>query len=73
MTGDDRLHVALISLHGLISGENPELGRDEDTGGQFRHVLELARALAADPGVGRVDLITRQVPDERVSGDCARL
>ncbi len=73
MTGDDRLHIALISLHGLIRGENPELGRDEDTGGQVRYVLELARALAADPGVGRVDLITRQVVDERVSGDYARL
>ncbi|MFT5825272.1 MAG: sucrose-phosphate synthase, partial [Yoonia sp.] len=41
--------IALISLHGLIRGENLELGRDEDTGGQTRYVLELARALAESP------------------------
>ena len=68
-----KLKIALISLHGLIRGENPELGRDEDTGGQIRYVLELARALSEDPGVERVDLITRQVVDERVSEDYARL
>jgi sucrose-phosphate synthase len=27
------LNIALISLHGLIRGENMELGKDEDTGG----------------------------------------
>jgi sucrose-phosphate synthase len=65
--------IALISLHGLIRGENLELGRDEDTGGQTRYVLELARALAESPEVDRVDLITRQVVDDRVSDDYAKL
>ncbi|KAK9043980.1 hypothetical protein V6N11_072303 [Hibiscus sabdariffa] len=49
------------SLHGLIRGENMELGRDSDTGGQVKYVVELARALGTMPGVYRVDLLTRQV------------
>ena len=73
MSEEKKLKLALISLHGLIRGGNLELGRDEDTGGQIRYVLELARALSDDPGVERVELITRQVVDERVSPDYARL
>ncbi|XP_024030844.1 probable sucrose-phosphate synthase 1 isoform X2 [Morus notabilis] len=49
------------SIHGLIRGENMELGRDSDTGGQVKYVVELARALGSMPGVYRVDLLTRQV------------
>ncbi|CAL9763425.1 unnamed protein product [Musa acuminata subsp. burmannicoides] len=55
------LYIVLISLHGLIRGENMELGRDSDTGGQVKYVVELARALAATNGVYRVDLLTRQI------------
>ncbi|CAL4994274.1 unnamed protein product [Urochloa decumbens] len=59
---DDRnLYIVLISIHGLVRGENMELGRDSDTGGQVKYVVELARALAATPGVHRVDLLTRQI------------
>ncbi|CAN6380989.1 unnamed protein product [Urochloa humidicola] len=46
---------------GWSVGENMELGRDSDTGGQVKYVVELARALAATPGVHRVDLLTRQI------------
>ncbi|KAL3585453.1 hypothetical protein D5086_012320 [Populus alba] len=56
-----KLYIVLISLHGLIRGENMELGRDSDTGGQVKYVVELARALGSMPGVYRVDLFTRQV------------
>jgi len=70
-TGDQR--IALISLHGLIRGKDPELGRDEDTGGQTRYVLELARTLAQQPEVGKVELITRQIIDSRVSDEYAKL
>ncbi|KAI7994490.1 putative sucrose-phosphate synthase 1 [Camellia lanceoleosa] len=49
------------SLHGLIRGENMELGRDSDTGSQVKYVVELARALGVMPGVYRIDLLTRQV------------
>ncbi|GAB2216140.1 hypothetical protein Droror1_Dr00023908 [Drosera rotundifolia] len=56
-----KLYLVLISLHGLIRGEDMELGRDSDTGGQVKYVVELARALGSMPGVYRVDLLTRQV------------
>ncbi|CAM0874907.1 unnamed protein product [Alopecurus aequalis] len=55
------LYIVLISIHGLVRGENMELGRDSDTGGQVKYVVELARALAATAGVHRVDLLTRQI------------
>ncbi|XP_051133420.1 probable sucrose-phosphate synthase 2 [Andrographis paniculata] len=58
---DKKLYIVLISLHGLVRGENMELGRDSDTGGQIKYVVELARALAKMPGIYRVDLFTRQV------------
>lgn len=60
-------------MHGLIRGEELELGRDEDTGGQTRYVLELARALSERDDVERIDLITRQIIDEKVSDDYAKL
>ncbi|XP_058103266.1 probable sucrose-phosphate synthase 3 isoform X1 [Magnolia sinica] len=56
-----KLYIVLISLHGLVRGENMELGCDSDTGGQVKYVVELSRALAMMPGVYRVDLFTRQV------------
>jgi sucrose-phosphate synthase len=66
-----KLSIALISIHGLIRGENLELGRDADTGGQTLYVLELARALARQPDVARVDLITRRVVDSQVDSSYA--
>lgn len=70
---DDGLYLALLSLHGLIRGHDLELGRDADTGGQVKYVVELAHALAARDDVRRVDLVTRQVIDERVSDDYAQV
>jgi sucrose-phosphate synthase len=61
MAERDGLYIALISLHGLIRGEEPELGRDADTGGQVLYVLDLARALSEHPEVSRVELMTRQI------------
>ncbi|KAL5702802.1 sucrose-phosphate synthase [Ranunculus cassubicifolius] len=61
-----KLYIILISLHGLVRGENMELGRDSDTGGQIKYVVELARALASLPGVYRVDLFTRQISSPEV-------
>lgn len=66
------LYIILISVHGLVRGQALELGRDADTGGQIQYVIELARALAADERVGRVDLLTRQVIDPKVGDDYAR-
>lgn len=73
MKNEQGLHIASLSLHGLIRGDNPELGKDEDTGGQIKYVLELARALSEDSRIARVDLITRQIVDKRVSADYAQL
>ena len=67
------LHIALFSLHGLIRGTEYELGRDADTGGQTKYVLELASELAKQPGVSRVELITRQVIDSKIHDDYAQL
>ncbi|GBG88751.1 hypothetical protein CBR_g48279 [Chara braunii] len=58
---EKKLYIVLISMHGLIRGESMELGRDPDTGGQVKYVVEFARALASMPQVYRVDLLTRQV------------
>ena len=69
---DGGLHLLFISVHGLIRGQNLELGRDADNGGQTRYVVEVARALGAHPQVARVDLLTRRVLDSSVSSDYAR-
>lgn len=66
------LYIAMLSIHGLIRGQNLELGRDADTGGQTLYVLELAQALSLQPGVKRVDLFTRRVVEEHVSKDYAQ-
>ena len=66
MSNKRGLYIILVSVHGLIRGDNLELGRDADTGGQTLYVVELARALAARPDVERVDLVTRQVLDAKV-------
>jgi len=66
------LYIVLLSIHGLIRGQNLELGRDADTGGQTLYVVELAQALAKQKGITQVDLITQRVVDESVSPDYAR-
>lgn len=68
----DGLYIALLSIHGLIRWHDLELGRDADTGGQTLYVVEFAQALAKQPGVGKVDLITQRVVDKNVSEDYAR-
>lgn len=60
------IYIMLISVHGLVRGYDLELGRDADTGGQVKYVLELARALIEHPEVDKVDLVTRQVIDSKI-------
>lgn len=69
----ENLKITLISLHGLIRAREPELGRDADTGGQIKYVLELAREFASQPNVREVELLTRQIRDPKVSEDYAKL
>ena len=44
-SGNKGRYILLISIHGLIRGHDLELGRDADTGGQTKYVVDLARAL----------------------------
>lgn len=64
-------YILMLNLHGLIRANAPELGRDEDTGGQTTYVLELARALAAEDGVSQVDIMTRLVEDPQIDAGYA--
>ena len=66
MSEEEGKYIMLISVHGLIRGTDLELGRDADTGGQTKYVVELARALIEHPKVRRVDLVTRLVCDAKV-------
>ena len=68
---DRGLYIFLLSIHGLVRGEAPELGRDADTGGQVRYVLELAHSLSEHPEVGLVELLTRRIEDPALSSDYA--
>ena len=71
MDANQNPYLLLISAHGLIRGQEPELGRDADTGGQVKYVLELAEALAARDDIGRVDLVTRLIDDPAVDAGYA--
>ena len=62
-------YILLISIHGLIRGRNLELGRDADTGGQTKYVVDLASSLAACKSIEQVDLVTRRIVDPAVDED----
>ncbi|BAQ65062.1 HAD family hydrolase [Geminocystis sp. NIES-3709] len=62
-------YILLISIHGLIRVKDLELGKDADTGGQTKYVLELAEALASREEIGKVDLMTKLLIDSQVSSD----
>ncbi len=66
------IYIQLFSIHGLLRYENMELGRDADTGGQIKYVVELAGALGQHEKVRQVDLFTRLISDKRVSKDYSR-
>jgi sucrose-phosphate synthase len=69
MKNKEGLYIQMFSLHGLIRGSNLEMGRDADTGGQIKYVIEEGTELAKQPGVAQVDLFTRQINDPAVSED----
>jgi len=71
MSKQDKRYILIISIHGLIRGHELELGRDADTGGQTKYVLDLARSLAEHDDIERVDLITRKIIDDAVGDDYA--
>lgn len=66
-----KYYIQLFSPHGLIRFNDPEIGRDKDTGGQVKYVLELVENLSTHPDVRKVDLFTRRIVDKRVSSTYA--
>ena len=66
------MHIHLYSLHGLFRGQNLEIGRDADNGGQIIYVMEVAKALSQRPEVTMVHLFTRRMDDPSVGPDYAR-
>jgi sucrose-phosphate synthase len=69
----DSISILLISVHGLLRAEDLELGRDADTGGQTKYVVELARTLAEFEEVEQVDLLTRRIIEPDISKDYAQV
>ncbi len=67
----NKLYVQMFSIHGLVRSENMELGRDADTGGQVKYVVELVNSLSRRDEIEQVDLFTRLVSDKAVSEDYA--
>ena len=63
------LYILLISVHGLIRGHDLELGRDADTGGQTKYVVELLRELGKRSEVEQAVLLTRRIFDPDLSED----
>lgn len=61
------IYIQLFSPHGLIRHHDPEIGRDKDTGGQVKYVLELLQAVSEHKKVRKIDLFTRRIADKRVS------
>lgn len=66
------IDILLINIHGLVRQERIEFGRDADTGGQTRYVIDLLKHLSEHPQVRKVDMITRRIKDKRVSSDYAQ-
>jgi sucrose-phosphate synthase len=64
-----KLYIVLVSVHGLIRGHDLELGRDADTGGQTKYVIELLRELGQRPEVKQAVLLTRRISDPNISED----
>lgn len=67
-----KYYIQLFSPHGLIRFSQPEIGRDRDTGGQVKYLIELLSELSKHPSVRKVDLFTRKIDDKRTSSSYAR-
>jgi sucrose-phosphate synthase len=65
-------YIQLFSPHGLIRYHDPEIGRNKDTGGQVKYVLELLENLSRHPHVRKVDLFTRKIVDKKFSSAYAK-
>ncbi len=62
------MYIAMINIHGLVRNDNIEMGRDADTGGQTRYVVDLVKELSTRENI-EVDLFTRIIKDSRTDAD----
>ncbi len=62
----EKSRIVLVHIHGLIRGKNLELGKDSDTGGQTKYVLELGQSLSESEKVEEVIILTRLIIDKNV-------
>lgn len=62
------MYIAIINIHGLVRSTDIEMGRDADTGGQTRYVVDLVKELSTREHV-EIDLFTRRIGDKRLSSD----
>jgi len=69
MTAKNGIYIQMYNIHGLIRGRDLELGKDADTGGQTKYVLELAQAVSSREEIGCVEIVTRYINDKDVSPD----
>jgi len=53
---NQHLYILMLSIHGLVRSENIELGRDADTGGQIKYVIELIKALSHKEDIALIEL-----------------
>ena len=65
-------YFQLYNIHGLVRGGNLELGKNADTGGQTKYVLELAKALSEKKEIDKVEIITRLISDKDYSSDYSK-
>ncbi len=72
MVQNKPLYFLMISIHGLIRGHHLELGRDADTGGQTKYVVDLCHALSEHSEVAQIDLVTRRIVDSGVGPDYSK-
>ncbi len=62
------MYIAMINIHGLMRKDNIEMGRDADTGGQTRYVVDLAKEISKNEDIS-LDIFTRKINDKRLSRD----
>ncbi len=62
------MYIAMVNIHGLMRIDNIEMGRDADTGGQTRYVIDLAKEISRREDA-TVEIFTRRIDDKRLSQD----
>ncbi|WP_316015740.1 HAD family hydrolase [Roseobacter sp. HKCCA0434] len=65
------MHILHIALGGCLTWPEPRYGLTEDTGGHIAYVMGAALAQARQPGVTRVDIVTRFFDEPTLGADHA--